>query len=277
VDDFATERWRAILALNDLEGFEDMWQLARDWVERPNSRHGGFGAVARRELAMPEGGSGAFYLKVHRNRLRRTATRPWRGTPALQREFDNHRRCAAAGVLSPAPLYYAVRRASGEQRGVLVTEELAGFQPLAQLLEDWRSHGRPPARARRRVIEAVAAQLRALHAARLVARSYTPKHVFVRLGQASDAALPVGADDVRLIDLERVKRAPLRGRARVRDLVTLHLTTPTLSRADRLRFLEAYLGIGRLTPRAKALWRSVARASAAKRRRRAQASSSKER
>jgi hypothetical protein len=70
VNDFATERWREILALNGLDGFEDLWNLAHTWVEPPNTRHGGFGAVARHDLVAPEGGRRTFYVKIHRNRLR---------------------------------------------------------------------------------------------------------------------------------------------------------------------------------------------------------------
>ena len=269
-----TQRWREILAHNGLDGFEDVWALARDWVERPNTRHGGFGAVARCDLALPGGGRGAFFVKLHRNRLRRTATRPWRGTPALKRELDNHRRCNAAGVLSSTPVYCASRRVAGEQRGILVTEALSGYRSLADLLATWRAPGGPSAGERRRVIEAVAAQLSALHAAWLVARSYTPEHVFVRLPRAApEAGTPerIGAVEVRLIDLERIKRAPLRRWARVRDLVTLQIATPSLRRTDRLRFLEAYLGDVRLTPPARRLWRRVAAASEAKQRRRQEA------
>jgi hypothetical protein len=257
VKDFATERWRAILAHNGLDGFEDVWSLTHDWVERPNTRHGGFGAVARHELDDPDGGRSAFFVKIHRNRLRRTAARPWKATPALVRELANHRRCADAGVLSPTPVYCASRRVAGEQRGILVTEALTGFRPLEDLLGEWAEPGGPAPRERRRVIAAVAAQLRALHAARLVARSYTPKHVFVRLQRGLAA-------EVRLIDLERIKRAPVRRRAQIRDLVTLHLATPALRRTDRLRFFAAYLGSERLTPRAKRLWRQIAAASEAK-------------
>ena len=156
----------------------------------------------------------------------------------------------------------------------LVTEALAGFRPLADLLETWCAPGEPPAGERQRVIEAVAAQLRALHTARLVARSYTPKHVFVRLHRdVAETGTPerIASAEVRLIDLERIKHAPLRRWAQVRDLVTLQVATPSLRRTDRLRFFKAYLGNARLTPPARRLWRRVATASEAKQRRRREA------
>jgi hypothetical protein len=265
VQEFTTQRWREILAHNGLAGFDDVWNLAHAWVEPPNTRHRGFGGVARHEFAAPEGGRVACYVKLHRNRLRRTALRPWRGTPALSRELANHRRCAAAGVASPAPLYCASRRVDGELRGLFVTEELTGFRPLAQLLAEWHAAPVAAPSARRPVLEAVAAQLRALHGARLVARSYTAEHVYVGTpAAAGDGARP----EVRLIDLERIKRVALRRRARARDLVTLQLATPSLGRGDRLRFLLAYLGSERFTPAARRVWERVAADAEAKLRRR---------
>jgi len=269
VEDLATNRWHEILACNGLTGFDDLWNLDHVWVQPPNTRHRGFGGVARHELALPEGGRSAFYFKIHRNRRVRTLTRPWRGTPALARELANHRHCAEAGVASPTPLYCASRRSHGELRGILVTEALHGFRPLRDLLEHWRTDGGPNAFERRGLIEAVAAQLCALHAAGLVARSYTPNHVFVRLGDPLRSGDRAGAGiDVRLIDLERIKHTPRRRAARVRDLVTLRLTAPQLRSSERLRFFEHYLGVDALTPEARRLWQRVAVACEAKRQRR---------
>ena len=265
MEEFSTPRWRSILACNDLSDFDDLWHLAHDWVESPNTRHRGFGGVARHEFVAPEGGRLACYVKIHRNRRRRTPLRPWLGTPALARELANHHRCAAAGVASPAPLYCASRTVDGELRGILVTEELAGFRPLAQLLSEWKATPSTPPSHRRPVLEAVAAQLRSLHAARLVARSYNPDHIFVRVPPADRSATE---PEVRLIDLERIKRVPRRHRARVRDLVALHLAAPTVGRTDRLRFLAAYLAASGMTPRARRLWREVAAAADAKEKRR---------
>lgn len=270
MQEFTTQRWREILAHNALAGFEDVWNLAHEWVEPPNTRHDGFGGVARHEFVAPEGGRVVCYVKIHENRLRRTALRPWRGTPALARELANHRRCAAAGVASSTPLYCASRRVNGELRGIFVTEELAGFRSLEQLLAERRAAPAAPPHAFRPVIAAVAEQLRALHAARLVARSYTAKHVYVGTSPAEGVSPSVAGagPEVRLIDLERIKRVVLRRSARTRDLVALHLATPTVARSDRLRFLLAYLGTERFTPTARRLWRRVAAEAEAKTRRR---------
>jgi hypothetical protein len=272
VNEFATDRWRRILACNGLAGFEDVWSLDHVWVQPPNTRHRGFGGVARHDFALPEGGRSTFYVKIHRNRLRRTLTKPWRATPALARELANHARCTAAGVANPTPLYCASRRVRGEQRGIFVTEALHGFRSLRELLDAGRSASGPGPQLRRRVIDAIALQLRALHAARLVARSYTPDHVFVRIVEAtaSEDTAPRAEVEVRLIDLERVKRTALRRHARMRDLVALQSATEDVSDVERLRFFLRYLGIDSLTPAAKRLWRRVAAECAAKRRRRGQ-------
>jgi len=268
--DFEAEDWREVLRHNGLRGFEDIWNLPHVWVQRPNTRHHGFAGVARHEFTLPDGSRRGYYVKIHRNRLRRTARRPWLGTPVLQHELRNHRSCAIAGVGSPRPVYCANRMVEGQHRGIFVTEEVTTHQPLASVIAAWELKGRPPTIERWWVIDAVAAQLRALHDARLRVAAYTPEHIFVRVEHGDGSVAGEANVSVRLLDLERIRVSVLPRRTQVADLVTLHLATPELHWNERLRFLISYLGVDQLTPAVKHLWYRVARAAEAKQRRRSE-------
>jgi hypothetical protein len=97
-----------------------------------------------------------------------------------------------------------------------------------------------------------------LHRQRLQHSSAYPKHIFLNSG-----AIGVEA---RLIDLERVKWRPFRSLATRRDLDSLNRHSVGWSKSDKLRFVLRYLNLQRLSPRARRLWKVLARKQIRKRR-----------
>ena len=67
-----------------------------------------------------------------------------------------------------------------------------------------------------------------------------------------------GSVEARVIDLEKSRWHPSKTACALRDLYSLTLDSLCWSRTDRMRFLKSYLGIARLTPYAKSLWRRIA-------------------
>ena len=249
--DYTAAEWQDIFAFNGLRTFGDFWKLEAKWFEEPNQRRGGWSGVARCELKLPGGGTTRVFLKRQENHMTRTPAHPLRGEPTFLREFRCILRYRECGIPSLTPLYFAWRREGGNQRAVLLTEELAGFRSLEETAKDWEQNP-PPPKIRRAVIRAVAQLLRQIHSHRLRHNCFYPKHIFLRLAGGGPVA-------VRVIDLEKTKTRLFGWDRDYRDLRTLNRHSFGWSRADRVRFFLEYLGVSRLTPEIKAKWRRISR------------------
>ena len=252
MQDYLAEGWSEILEHNGLAGFDALWALEADWFEPPNERRGGWSGVVRLELKRPDGGMEGVFLKRQENHLRHTLHHPLSGEPTFAGEMQNILLLQQAGVPTLEPLYYGQRKIDGRWRAILVTRELAGFKPLDWWMRQWREAGwrlnRP---VRLAVIDEAARVIRRLHRGGLVHNALHPKHLFIHVSRGDDG-LPVA--EVRLIDLEKMRRAFSLFRAARRDLDSLNRRCQPYSRSDRLRFLRGYLGESVLSGKARALW-----------------------
>lgn len=244
MQDYLDPAWQPILAHNGLAGFDALWNVDAGWFEPPNQRRGGWSGVMRLELTRPDGTACAVFLKRQENHNTFSWRKPIQGIPTFLREFRLIQRYRAAGVPSLEPVYFACRG----RRAILVTEELTGFAGLDRHLDAWPTL---EAATRRGILDSVAALTRRLHAAGLQHNCYYPKHVFVKVGTG-------GRVEARAIDLEKSRWNPVARQRSLRDLDTLNRYVPACRRSERLRFLKVYLGIARLTPAAKSLWRALA-------------------
>lgn len=248
--DFINERWRPILAHNGLTDFNALWDLKAEWFEEPNHRRGGWSGVARCELDLPEGGKRAIFLKRQQNHGTFSWRHPLRGMPTFQREFKHIMHYRECGVPTLEPVYFAMRTIGKDQRAILVTEELSGFLSMEERAQGWLESGAPARPIRLRFLRAVAGLLAQMHANGIQHNCFFPKHVFTRLN-------PDGSVEARIIDLEKSRWRPAKTLSARRDLYSLTRQSLYWSRTDRLWFFKAYLGIERLTPYAKWLWRDV--------------------
>lgn len=251
MEDYINEAWRPVLAANGLADFDALWRLEAGWFEPPNQRRGGWSGVSRCELEDGAGQRRGVFLKRQENHKTFSWRHPFKGIPTFLREFRLIRRYRAGAVPTLDPVYFAMRPTAAGHRAILMTVALDGFAPL-----DAHGAGGTPA-GRRRVLAAVADLTRRMHDRRIQHNCYYPKHVFVRLG-------PEGAAEARVIDLEKSRRRPLAVFCALRDLDTLNRHASGWSRADRLRFLKAYLRCERLTPYGRWLWRRLAARAARK-------------
>lgn len=248
--DFIAAGWKDIFAHNGLTGFDSWWQLNTDWFEPPNKRRGGWSGVARVELDLPQGGHRRVFLKRQENHVRKTWRHPLRGEATFIGEMRNLQDLAGKEVGTLEPLYFAQRRQDGNVRVVLLTLELTGYIPLKEIIDQWQGSGWQQHRLQRLVLIPRVAQLVSrMHHGYRVHNSLYPKHLFVNTDSM----------DVRVIDLEKMRRALTPLRAAKRDLDSLNRRSPHFSRTDRLRFLLAYLGEGRVTPQTRGLWRYLAK------------------
>ncbi|MDW8310498.1 MAG: lipopolysaccharide kinase InaA family protein, partial [Verrucomicrobiales bacterium] len=199
--------------------------------------HCGRRDVHRIEARLANGASLVLFLKrtwrpykkdglssiLARGRVCSSARREWENALTLQR----------AGLRVAEPVAY------GEDCGLcwerfsfLLTEAAAGTRTLEQFL---RACSDP--RCRRRVFDALAAEIRRLHQAGLATPDLFTRHIFV-----SAETDPPRFCFIDMARLDRRVRVPLRLAAR--DLAALNVTAPLrhVTLRERLRFLRVYAG-----------------------------------
>jgi hypothetical protein len=248
--DYLADSWREILQHNEVDSFTALWSVDAGWFEAPNQRRGGWSGVSRYELQLPQGGTRGVFLKRQENHITRTVFHPF-GMPTFVREMRNILRFKNCHIPALEPVYFAQRRIDGDLRAILITEELAGYTPLHDMVLNWQQQGWPSRQTRRQLMQEIARVMRRMNDHHLQHNCFYPKHIFIRRDN--------GKFSVRIIDLEKAKWRLFRHRARFRDLYTLNRHSQAWSRTDRLRFYLEYLQLSRLTPEAKALWRAIAR------------------
>jgi len=221
---------RAALHHHGLNSFDAWWSREIDWFEAPNQRRGGWSGVGRLVLPLDNQPALTLFVKKQQNHGRRSWCHPLAGEPTFRREFDRLQALAAAGIPAPKVLMYAESLQAGNQRAILVTENLHGFTDLEQLLPALLAQ---PLGIRRTVLRAVARQIRRFHDLGWVHRALYPKHIFVRTGDV--------VPEVALIDLEKARKSLGAWRRARFDLAALHRHTDGLSRSDRLYFFKQYL------------------------------------
>lgn len=259
MQDYINPDWQSLLASHGLADFEALWHLDVPWFEEPNRRRGGWSGVARFELARPDGTRQGFFLKRQENHGTFSWRHPVRGVPTFLREFRKIMHYRACGIPSLEPVFFAMRQDGENQRAILVTAELAGFVSMEDRVREWLEHGAPSRLARQEYLRAVGSLLQQMHRHGIQHNCFFPKHVFTRM-------LADGRVEARVIDLEKSRWRPLQTLSARRDLYSLVRQSMQWGRTDRLWFFKQYLGIDRLTPYAKWLWRDIERRSIKKNR-----------
>jgi len=224
MNDFIAESDREVLEGSGLASFDALWALELEAVDEPNVERGGWSSVYRLELE-----SSAYYLKRQSNHLVRNLRRPL-GEPTFTREFRNIQRYRQLGIPTLQASFFGCRKHEGEQRAILLTRALDGWEDFDSCLARW-----PQLDEARRsaIIRAVGELARALHQARQAHGCFYPKHIFLRED--------LGRWRACVIDLEKSRPLLLGRRDRIRDL------EPLLRRAQRLggegirALLAAYL------------------------------------
>lgn len=248
MSEYFGDNWQEILSANNLATFDQLWDLKVDWFEEPNVRRGGWSGVVKIELDSPHGKVGVF-IKRQENHVTKSPLHPIKGRPTFEREFKNILRLRKHNLATLEPVYFSKRNLNGDLQAILVTKELAGYTPLdskhlltyGELIHD-KSH-------KKRLLNSVAQTLRDMHRHNFQHNCFYLKHVFVK---------PTGDEwDVKIIDLEKLKRAIFKKDAIFRDLFTLHRHAQGWSHKDHIQFFKAYVQETKLSPESKVLWRLI--------------------
>ncbi|PHR51019.1 lipopolysaccharide kinase InaA family protein [Cycloclasticus sp.] len=247
---YIAEKWRDILVFNDLDSYEKVWALKADWFEEPNYRRGGWSGVSRVELKLPLGGSVGVFLKRQEDHVTRTLGHPIKGFSTFAREFNVIRAFQQHNIPSLEVVFFEQWKQDGHQRAFIMTEELSGYAPLSS--EDYRMGSALLANEQQKtaLFEKLAELLHSMHKHKFQHNCLYPKHVFAK-------QLAAGGVDLRVIDLEKVKKVLTKKQAMYRDLDTLLRHAKTWSDEDKLAFYKTYQGESYLSSASKRLWNKL--------------------
>ena len=244
---YIAEKWRDILVFNDLDTHEKIWALEAEWFEEPNHRRGGWSGVSRIELKLPLGGVVAVFLKRQEDHVTRTFSHPFKGVATFAREYDVITEFQQRKIPSLDLVFFEQWMEQGHQRAVILTEELAGYMPLSSAEYHQGSAVFSNKASKKALFTQLTGLMQAMHQHNFQHNCFYPKHVFVK--QLSETEF-----DLRVIDLEKVKKLLCRKAARFRDLSTLLRHSTGWTEEDKLEFFRVYCGEEQLSRRSKRLW-----------------------
>ena len=224
-----TKSWQPLFQSQGYGDFASIWDASLGFVDEPNIGRGGRSDVGKLCLSKADGKQQTFYVKRQVNYISKTLSHPFSGIPLTLKEFNNIEAFQALGIPSLEASYQGYRHHDGELQSILVTPELEGYQDL--------DHYQPASISEsRRITRELAHVLARLHNAGYRHGCLYPKHIFIN---PQDEQAPV-----RLIDLEKVRRTPLRQYNKLKDLTTLQRRLST-SRSCNLYFLLCYFGLNK--------------------------------
>lgn len=233
-DYFNTPQTRRLFAARHLDSFDELWDLQSEWFEEPNVRRNGWSGVVKYTLSGEHGEPYPVFIKRQENHNCKTLLHPFRGMPTFRREFINIHRLSKNQIHTLTTLYYAEREVYGKRRAVLVTESLEGFLSVEDY---WKQFPELNSILRKWIMQRTGQVLRNLHDANFQHNCLYPKHIFVRLND-----IRAGQDqDVRLIDLEKLKWMPSKRRIRRNDLEQVIRRAAPMSRDDLETLINSYL------------------------------------
>ena len=170
---FIDPAFASALAQHGLDQFDALWSREIEWFEAPNHRRGGWSGVGRlvltsEDVQAKDGQPLVLFVKKQENHGRRSWRHPFSGEPTFRREFLRLQTLARAGVLAPRVAVYAESMVSGQQRAILVTENLTDFVDFEGLLAQWPQWSRQD---KIHTLRRVAEEIRRFHVLGLVHRA----------------------------------------------------------------------------------------------------------
>ena|GEM_PF-3109751 len=223
--------WQEFLQACGLNIFESFIAITGEVVDQ-NSRS----VVHRIELGDPPR---TFYLKCHKNYVKRKACTFFRPKPMIYTEIENMMHYARAGFDALDPVAWGWQKDKSGGNSFLLIAELTGFISLQTCFDDDLIMG--SAEKRRAISNALSSMLAAIHDAGLAHVDLFTWHVFLRPSWSGYKLQP--------IDLERSRKKGKMiwssfwiKRKQIDDLASLHLTVPwpLVSFSERMRFFHDY-------------------------------------
>ena len=248
---YISEKWRDILVFNHLDTYEKIWDLEAEWFEEPNHRRGGWSGVSRIELNLPLGGKVGVFLKRQENHVSKSLRHPISGFSTFVREYEHINAFHDNGIPSLDLVFFEDWKDDGQRRAIVMTEELAGYIPLSS--DEYQPGGIfvSTKTQKANLFKKLASLMQVMHKNGFQHNCFYLKHIFARPLQGGDVEL-------RVIDLEKVKKPLVKNRARFRDLYTLFRHSDRWGVKDKIRFYKQYQQEEKLSKKSKKLWLKIA-------------------
>jgi hypothetical protein len=247
LNQFISPEYASLLHQHQLDSFAKLWQYEVNWFETPNHRRGGWSGVARMQLEADDKTHG-FFIKKQQNHGRWSLATFPRQEPTFRREFQHLQFLQRKQFAAPEVVFYGEQIVDGKMSAILMTKELAQYQPLDVVIEaaDINVIAK---QNKRQLLQVVAKAIRRFHHLHLMHRALYPKHIFV-----ADA---FNTPTVALIDLEKTRYSPFFWYNAYFDLAALNRHSIGWSKTSRLYFFKQYCQISQLTWVSKWLCRSI--------------------
>jgi hypothetical protein len=134
---FIDPSFEPVLRQAGIAGFDDLWNLERNWIEEPIKRRAGTSGVCRKAwIDSATGQSANFYVKYQQNHCRHTFRAPLFGEPTALWEAEHLLQFDGHGIRTPRLVYYNSRRAKGNWYAILITQKLPGVMASRWLREN---------------------------------------------------------------------------------------------------------------------------------------------
>ncbi len=237
---FISPHYCDLLTRHGLNTFEGFWDLPRHWAEDSNVRRDGWSGAIRHTVVDGEGRQLSMFVKLQQNHNYRSPAHLLQWRPTFYRDFLNIRRMERIGLPTAEPVFYAERRDGDQLQAVLVTAALNGYRELNSIFED-PSFG---SAIRLAILHRIAEVVWLLHCHRLQHNGLSGKHVLIKVEKED-------AFDMRIIDLEKMRRSWSWLRTAVCDLEKFIRLTYPLTTAERAELVRHYARHLRPSHRAK--------------------------
>jgi len=245
--------WQPILADQQLNSFNSLWELDLHAVDEGNQGRGqnGWSQVCIHTIKTKSGSARRLIIKRQNNYRSRTVRHPIKGISTFIKEYNFIQRYKNLKIPALTPVYCATRQQERETQVILITEYLDGYQSLAEIQKGWTKNN--SWRKRATVVHSIATLIATLHRQNLEHRCLYPKHIFVVM-QQDDWQTDLQAC---LIDLETTRWKPFGFGLPVRELSILARRTNNATTRDKILFIRHYLGLNKLDDNAKKLWQQI--------------------
>ena len=227
---FISHRYGHLLKNHAFNNFQDFWSLPENWVEEPNSRRGGWSGASFHTLCDDNGESFSIFVKRQENHNYFSLGNPCQARPTFFRELTNICLLEQIGVPSVEPVYYDERFLNGRLQAILATVALDNYRGLNSLF----TMPSMKESIRKEILHRIADALRLMHSRHLRHGSLSGEHVMVKLHEDDSF-------DIRILDLEKMRRSWHRLYVSIRDIERFIRHTPTLNKTEHTEFISHYV------------------------------------
>ncbi|CAM3663055.1 lipopolysaccharide kinase InaA family protein [Parendozoicomonas haliclonae] len=228
ISTFFDNQIESALKAHQLDSFDALWNSEENWIEEPNKRRNGWSGVSRLEL--PDSSAPRLFMKRQENHNTRTAIHPIHGVPTYRRELNSIQLFKKHNIPTLTPVYYGERIKDGNHQAILITLALDDYQDMFALQATGDKQKILAAKKK------LAEEVWQMHRQGLAHYCLYPNHVFVRFEN--------NEPEIILIDLEKVRRDPLKKRMRFKDLECYLRHSIDFTQDERQHFIDSYMAAG---------------------------------